>query len=330
MPPCQNDLPGKESNVMRIGKIFGRLLGLLFAASLVGCGKQNIEGPSSNAPSVIEMDRQIFSARGVIKELKPDGKTVVIRHEEIPNYMPAMTMPLEARNTNELKGLLPGETVTFNLIVTKTDAWIEQISKTDVPRIEEPPLPAITQTPPRPSFIHIMKDVEPLDVGDPLPEYHFTNQLGQPVTITQFRGEALAITFIFTRCPLPNFCPLMSANFGQTQDKLLALANGPTNWHLLTISFDADFDTSAVLKLYSAQYHCDPAHWSFVTGKPDDIAAICDQLGVVVERDPGGGFNHNLRTVVIDAAGRIQKIFVGNEWTSDELAAEMVKAAAKP
>jgi protein SCO1/2 len=161
-----------------------------------------------------------------------------------------------------------------------------------------------------------------------MPEYHFTNQLGRVVSTSQFKGQALSFTFMFTRCPLPNFCPLMSANFGEAQDKLLALPNAPTNWHLLTISFDPEFDNSAVLKLYSARFHPDPARWDFASGDLTEIQTLADQCGLLVERDPAsGGFNHNLRTVVIDAAGRVQKIFIGNEWKSDELVAEMVKAA---
>ena len=312
---------------MSAGKKFKTLVALSLIFFLAGCGEKKDAGnsssqPASAPPSATETNRQTFAARGVIKELKPDGKTVVIKHEAIPDYMPAMTMPLEVKHTNELTGLAPGDTISFQLVVTKTDAWMEQLKKLDAPRIEQPPLPPVS--------IHIMRDVEPLKEGDALPEYHFTNQLGRAVSTSQFKGQALAITFMFTRCPLPNFCPLMSANFGETQDKLLALlpqSGTPTNWHLLTISFDPEFDNSAILKLYAARYHCDPARWDFASGDLAEIQTLADQCGLVVERDPGGGFNHNLRTVVIDAAGRVQKIFIGNEWKSDELVAEMVKAA---
>jgi len=296
---------------------------LLLAFILAGCGDKP-SADNAQIPTPVDTNQEIHTALGLIKEFRADGKTIVIRHEEITNYMPAMTMPMEVKHTNQLAGLAVGDWIAFNIVVTSKDSWIDQLMKTNPPHTEAPaPPPPLNN-----SFIHFLKTADVLKEGDLLPEYHFTNQFGKAVSTTQFRSNALAITFMFTRCPLPNFCPLMSANFGETQDKLLALTNAPANWHLLTISFDPEFDNPGVLKLYSARYHCDPTRWDFVTGTPDDIATICDQLGLIVEHDPAnGGINHNLRTAVIDCSGHLQKIFIGNEWTSDELVAEMVKAA---
>jgi protein SCO1/2 len=164
-------------------------------------------------------------------------------------------------------------------------------------------------------FVH---DVEPRQVGDPLPEYHFTNQLGQAVSTSQFKGQALAITFIFTRCPLPNFCPRMSSNFQDAQTKLAGSPGGSpasTNWHLLAISFDPEFDTPAVLKSYAERYHADPTHWSFLTGDLESIRTISDQFGQSFWKDETGAINHNLRTIVVNDSGQIAKIFTGNNWT---------------
>jgi protein SCO1/2 len=174
-----------------------------------------------------------------------------------------------------------------------------------------------------------VKDVEPLDIGDPVPEYHFTNQLGQPISTSQFKGKALAINFLFTRCPFPTFCPLTANNFAETQRKLLSLTNGPSNWHLLTISFDPEFDTPAILKAYGERYKYDPEHWSLVTGNLVDITAVAEQFGQTFWHDENGSITHNLRTVIVDASGRVQKIIVGNKWTSDELAEEIQKGAQK-
>jgi protein SCO1/2 len=170
-----------------------------------------------------------------------------------------------------------------------------------------------------------VREVEPLNVGDTLPEYRFTNQLGQTIMTTQFRGQVLAITFIFTRCPFPTFCPRTMESFAETQRNLLA--HGPTNWHLLTLSFDPDFDTPAVLKAYGAGHGQDPRHWTLATGALIDITAIAEQFGLTFWREPEGGISHNLRTAVIDPAGRVRKIFKENKWTSEELAAAMVAAA---
>src|SRR5207253_2367232 len=113
---------------------------------------------------------------------------------------------------------------------------------------------------------------------DVLPDYHFTNELGQAISTSQFKGQALAFTFFFTRCPYPTFCPLMSSNFSEAQKKLLALPDGPKNWHLLSISFDTENDSPEALKTYAAKYPYDPSHWDFVTGDLIDITAIAEQV----------------------------------------------------
>ncbi len=276
---------------------------------------------TTNAPtsSPAKTNAQTFQVKGVVVELEADGKTVKIKHEEIPGYMGAMTMPFEARDTNELRGLAAGDPVSFRMTVTETDGWIDQIKKLDTPR---------TNTPPKTGPFRLVRDVEPLSVGDMLPEYHFTNQLGQAVSLNQFRGQALAITFIFTRCPFPTFCPLMSRNFAEVQTNLLATPNAPTNWHLLTITFDPEWDSPPRLKGYASQFHADPQHWSFLTGTLIDITAIAEQFGLLFWREgDGGNISHNLRTAVVDARGRVQKIFTENKWTSEEMTEEILKAA---
>jgi protein SCO1/2 len=278
--------------------------------------------PVTTAPPVaaqaLSTNLHYYPVRGVVRELKPDGRTAVIQHEAVPDYMPAMTMPLEVRDTNELRGLETGDAIAFRMVVIPDrDAWIDQVKKLDAP---PPGLPS------KPAY-RFVRDVEPLKLGDPLPDYHFTNQLGQAVSTSQFKGQALAFTFFFIRCPYPTFCPLMSNNFNEAQKKLLALADGPKNWHLLSISFDTENDTPAALKEYAGRYQVDSAHWDFVTGKLLDITAISDQVGENFWRE-AGSISHNLRTVVVDAAGKVQKIIPENKWTSDELVAEIVKAAA--
>src|SRR5207253_7857688 len=126
-----------------------------------------------------------------------------------------------------------------------TEGWIEQIKKVGTQD---------TNASPASSLFQVSREVEPLAIGQPLPEYHFTNQFGQPISTAQYKGKALAITFLFTRCPFPTFCPLVANHFAEAQQKLLARPNGPANWHLLTISFDPDFDKPAVLKAYAERY----------------------------------------------------------------------------
>jgi protein SCO1/2 len=112
------------------------------------------------------------------------------------------------------------------------------------------------------------------------------------------------------------------------QRTLLARTNGPANWHLLTISFDPEFDTPQRLKAFGETYNYEPDRWSLATGSIVDVMAIGEQFGLVFQTEQSGTISHNLRTAIIDAGGRVQKVIVGNSWTSDDLVAEIVKAAA--
>ena len=306
-------------------KLFRGLIALLLAGAAISCR----ENSQTSAPvrvlaiatNQIATNLQTFFVRGVVEELWPDGKTAMVKHEAIPNYMEAMTMPLEVKEPKELAGLQPGDAIFFRLLVTKDDAWIDRVTKVGkaAPAAEKP------QT----TFRRV-REVEPLQVGDPMPNYPFTNELGQAVSLQEFKGQAVGFTFIFTRCPYPTFCPRMTDNLLKAYQQLSAQAQGPTNWHLLSISFDPEYDTPATLKAYARRYQYDPQKWNFVTGALIEIDAITEQFGLEFFREAGSSFNfnHKLRTVVVDAQGRVQQVFVGNEWKVDDFVAEMVKAAA--
>jgi len=293
------------------------LLLMLVLGFVVSCEKSAESSPGDREASSKASTQQVFQVNGLVIAVKPREKTVEIKHEEIPGYMPAMTMPFDVRDTNELTGLQPGQRVSFRLLATDTEAWIDQVQK----------LGDATNSIPTNSFVRLARDVEPLQIGDALPDYRLVDQFGEQIRTSQFKGRALAITFLFTRCPYPTFCPLMANHFEEVQQLFIKMSNAPTNWHLLTISFDPDFDKPEVLKGYAETHHYDPAHWTFATGDLVDITAIGEQVGLTFWHDTNGSISHNLRTVVIDAGGRVQKIFEGNAWTVAELAEEMVKGA---
>ena len=251
---------------------------------------------------------QNFVVKGVVQKLDSTGNTIVIRHDAIPNYMPAMTMPFQTSDTNILRGLQPGDVIEFHLVVTPKEGWIDAITNLhlNVKTTGEGPPPEISPA------------LEPLDPGDLLPDYHFTNELGQPVSLRQFRGQTLVFTFFFTSCPFPDFCPRMTSNFAETEQTLEQMPNAPAPWHLLSISFDPATDTPGRLLAYAQRAHYDPSHWSFLTGDPRQIAALSDQLGEYFWHE-GGTTAHNLRTVVVDPLGRIRRIFAGNKWTVHDL-----------
>lgn len=292
-----------------------RAVTLAWCLALASCRR---EGPSSVASAPSTTNTQLFAVKGIVRGLDPAQREVKIEHEAIPGFMEQMTMPFTVKETNLLTGLLVGDAVSFRMWVTPEEGWIDQIVKI--------PLTNVTlQMKPRPP-VREVRLVEPLKLGDAIPDYPFTNQLGQSFGLAEFKGQALGITFIFTRCPFPNFCPRMSSHFREACQKLTVLPDGPPNWHLLTVSFDPDHDTPAVLKTYAEAYQADAKRWTFATGAMIDIDAITEQFGMFFAPD-GAFFSHNVRTAVIDNRGRVQRIFAGNEWPVDDFVAEMVKAA---
>src|SRR6266478_8530565 len=264
------------------------------------------ESPASSSPG--EANLRSFAARGVVKELKADGSTILLSHEAITNYMDAMTMPFKIKEPKEITGLRPGDQVSFRLSVTDTESWIDQVAKITAATPRSPASPPLEarageRRPSKPTHY-------------PLLDYKFTNELGQQVSLSDFRGQGLAITFFFTRCPIPDYCPRLSRNFQEASTRLGLITAGPTNWHFLSVSFDTQFDSPRVLKAYGERYHYDPAHWSFLVGSAESVGELAGLSNVKFERD-AGSFNHNFRTLIIDATGHLQMVFpIGGDLSS--------------
>lgn len=306
---------------------------IAFVAALAGgCGSKPESKPSETAPlsesnkpvnippapEIKDSDPKVFFVRGIVKGLLLQESKVIVDHEEIPDFMAAMTMPFNLDDTNDFTGITTNDRIHFRLVVEKGRSWIDQIRKTGSASLTN----ALRKT------FRLVREVEPLSEGDMLPNYPFTNHLGQAFQTKEFKGKATAITLIFTRCPLPDFCPRMSANFNRAYHLLKNDQSAPTNWHLMTLSFDPEFDTPSVLKSYSARFEADPKKWSFATGALIEIDDLTERFGMYFAREETGvTFNHNLRTIVLDPQGKIQKIFIGNTWKPEELVAEMKEAA---
>jgi protein SCO1/2 len=267
--------------------------------------------------NVSRTNARTFRVQGIVEELQPDSLTVIIRHGAISNYMAAMTMPFKVEDQKELAGMRAGDEILFQLHVTETESWIDQIKKIGTVPLAKKIKPP--DSPPMPPVVAPAKN--------PLLDFKFTNELGQAVSLNDFRGQALAITFFYTRCPLPEFCPRLSKNFQEASQKIESMTNAPANWHFLSFSFDTEFDTPAVLKAYGESYSYDPAHWSFLTGPPDKIADLAHASGVTYESDDNI-INHNFRTLIVDSAGHLQMVFPTSGNLSDQIAAEIIKAAA--
>jgi protein SCO1/2 len=293
-----------------------RLRILIVVASGIGllassCGRP--ETPTTSGAAA----QQAHSVTGVVLSLDPANYGVTVRHQTIPGYMQAMTMPFTVRDTNELAGLIPGEEITFTMIVTEEDAWIQHVEKTGV---AENLLPSG-------SGIRIVRDVDPLEIGDALPDYPFVDERGRSVQLSEFEGQALILSFLFTRCPLPTFCPLTARKLAEVQDRLLA-ASSPTNWHILAITIDPGFDTPERLQRFGESHGYKPEHWSFLTGEMIDITALAEQFGLVFWTGEEM-LNHNLRTVLVGADGLVQTNMVGNDWDVNTVVEAVVQGAQR-
>jgi protein SCO1/2 len=291
------------------------LTGGLLLLMTAGCGRAPAPASATAAPDAA--GTRSFEARGVVREIAADRRTAVIRHEEIPGYMPKMTMELNVRDPAELAEVSVGDEITFRLHATPDTHWIDGIR-----RVGRAPAVAAAETP-----LFVPEETPELKPGDPVPDAEFLDEHGRPVRLSDFRGRAVAFTFFFTRCPLPDYCPRMNAHFRDARQLLLSRPDAPTNWQFLCVSFDAAFDQPAVLARYARAYRGDnPDRWLFAAAAPATLARLAPRLDLMVIRE-AGGFSHNLRTVVLDPAGRIFRQFDGNAWTPAELAEALVAAA---
>jgi protein SCO1/2 len=285
--------------------------GLLLAIFLVSCRPAAPETPADPAAKK-------YDARGIVQQITADRHQATIKHEAIPGYMMAMTMDFAVQNTNELKGIAPGDEITFKLVVNEKDSWIENLQF-----ISHHITTAANKT------VVIPGGDFDLKPGDLLPDGEMISEDGKTIHFSDFRGNVVAFTFFFTRCPLPDFCPRMDRNFSDARQLLLTNVNAPTNWQFLSISFDPDFDAPEILSNYAKLYRNDAAgKWLFVAASTNVLANIAPRLDLIVMHE-GPSISHNLRTVVLDPQGRIAQQFDGNKWAPQELADAMVKAANK-
>jgi protein SCO1 len=256
-----------------------------------------------------------YELNGQILGIEPARNEVTIKHHDIKNFMPGMTMPFKVEDAALLAGKEPGDLVTATLVVGEVDVHLSTLTKTGHAPLEEAP-PATVES-------------DTLQPGDPVKDAKLVDQNGAAHQFASWRGHRVALTFMYTRCPLPEFCPLMDRNFAAVQ-KEIARKPELSDVKLISMTLDPAFDTPAVLKSHAGRLQANTSVWSFVTGKPAEANLFATQFGLYVEANPESAINitHNLRTAVIDAEGRLVKIHTGNRWTPAELVADLTATAA--
>jgi protein SCO1 len=259
---------------------------------------------------------QHYETRGIIRGFSPDRQTIEIEHENIAGFMPSMTMPFSARDRKEIVDLKTGDAISFRLTVTEKDFWIDRVHKIDRDQVhvaESRAMPVSSKS-----------ETARLREGDETPVFTLVNQNGEPVTLETFHGRPFLLTFIFTRCPIPNFCPRMSNNFSELQTAIKTGKGALASVRLLCLTLDPAFDTPQILKEYGTQLRFDPAVWTFATGDAKKIDALTQAFSLY-RKTEGGTISHGLVTALIDKEGKIDKIWRGNAWTCAEVLHEIAQ-----
>ncbi len=263
-------------------------------------------------------EARTYELKGQVLAVDVETREILVKHEDIPGFMPAMTMTYLVKDAALLKDRAPGELITATLTVESTIGYLSAITKTG-----SAPLPEDART-----TIPAAANVELLKNGDRPPEARFIDQDEKPISLNDFRGVATAVTFIYTRCPLPQFCPLLDRRFAEAQ---ALVARDPAlkgRVRLLTISFDPRFDRSAVLRAHARTLGADPLVWRFATADEAVVDRFAASFGVNVIREKDGTITHNVRAAVLDPAGRVTA-FLDQPWTADDLVRELKAALAR-
>ncbi len=260
-----------------------------------------------------------YELRGWVVDVRQAQNQVTIKHEEIPGFMGAMTMPFTVKDEWAFEALAPGRYVQAILVVQEDRSWLENLVIGEGPPEGSP---GTADDPPEPQ------------PGDSVPEYSLINQDGETVQLNQYRGQTLLITFIYTRCPIPDYCPLTTAKFSRIHQSVKKDSDLSAAVHLLSVSFDTEFDTPEVLRLYGQGYagpnEADPFdHWEFLTGGAEVIKEMTGFFGLSYWPE-GGQIIHSLRTALISPEGKLIRLYRGNEWTTEEILEQLNHIAKNP
>ena len=268
--------------------------------------------------------QQRYSAKGLVLAVDKQHRTMTVSCEDIPGYMDAMVMPMEVRDAGELDGVVRGTLIEFSLVADKEHPYAENVRIRNFDSLELDPLSA-RRLRLLDGAIDQSLSLDLLKVGQPVPDFSLTDQNREHVTRSQFGGKVVAITFVYTRCPFPNFCFRLTNNFARLQ-KRFAKEMG-RNLILLTISLDPVHDQPETLAEYARTWNIDAKGWHLLTGPPAEVHKFCERFGVAFFPDEGQ-LIHSLHTLIIDRQGKLAVNLEGNEFTAEELG-DLVQSVLK-
>ena len=255
-----------------------------------------------------------FQLHGQVIQSDPNQKMIVVKHGDIPGFMPGMTMQYKVKQTNDAQGLRPGDVIDARVSVLRdgSDYWLSGVHIAERGKDNSAA-----------AAVHMLKP------GEHVPNLELINQDGKPFHLGDFKGKAVLMTFIYTRCPLPEFCPRLTSQFARIQDDLAKTPEDYARTHLVTVSFDSEFDTPPVMRKYGLAYVRDDAsrfsQWDFATAKPDKLRDLANAFGLVyIEED--NQISHTMNIVLIGPDGTVSKYWSA-DWTAPELEEALRQAA---
>ncbi len=292
--------------------------GLLLALLLVvGC--DGTPPPQAAPPQAKPAPKSSssYALKGVVRGVKPESNEVVIKHEEMPGFMKSMTMPFTVRNKDDLDGVHEGDEVEGKFVVTREGDRIVDSELRDL---------AVTNPAPAPEMVLDIKDgkisfrekVAKLNPGEAVPDFAVTTLEGKTLKLADLRGSFVVLTFVYTRCPLPQFCPAMDRKFQELASRIGLMKDRKPPIRLLSVSFDPENDTPEALRAHAARVGARPPVWTYSVASHDELKKVAERLGLMYG-PTGKEIVHNLSTVVIAPDGTVVRLDAGNGWTSTDL-----------
>jgi protein SCO1 len=282
---------------------------------VVGCHS----GEQTSTQTATSSSYKVYKLRGKVVSTNSATGEVTLDHEAIPEFMDAMTMPYKLKDPSILSELHPGDVVTADIMVSQqadADVFLDHIV-------------VVAQGKPdyKPTVIYHVPET-----GDKVPDFTMRNQDGRLIHLDQYRGKEVLITFIYTRCPLPNFCPLVTHNFATIEKQLAGDPKLYRLTHLLCVSFDPDHDTPERLRAYGAQYIGSDAkdafaHWDFAVPQKPVVTEMAKYFDVGLTVGADDTINHTLSTTLIGRDGKVVRFYPGNEWTPEQVLNDVKRAA---
>jgi len=288
-------------------------------ALMSACRKAEVPANAPSKPAIAAVaaptvgpNAKRYPLKGVVTKVDPARAQVTVQHEEIPGYMSAMTMAFPIRDDPKVIAFLrPGDRIEARLVVDGDNYFLEEVlTKGFVP----------TPTPFGGSGIKPEPN-KGVAIGETIPDFTLTDQTGARVKLSQFRGQPVAVTFVYSRCPVATACPLTVARFSKIDAGLKKDNFGA----LLCVTVDPENDTPAVLKEYAAHVGADPKRWKFLTGDPRDVARVAERFGVLYYPDKAQ-IVHSQAVAIVDPDGKLATVYYGEQWEPETVLQDLQKA----